>query len=127
MPHRQAIISRLEYRDRCPWAHDRWPSRATAIPKPGAPLPPIQEIRTHSTYDIRGNVLAVTDALGRDAFRYAYDLADRPWRNDSIDAGLRRMVLNVLGNEIERRDSKGALILQAYDRLQRTDPPLGAR
>jgi RHS repeat-associated protein len=80
---------------------------------------PIQELRTQSTYDIRGNALTVTDALGRVAFRYAYDLANRPWRTDSIDAGLRRMVLNVLGNEIERRDSKGALILQAYDRLQR--------
>ena len=86
---------------------------------PGDPLPPIQELCTKSTYDIRGNVLSVTDALGRDAFRYTYDLADRPWRNDSIDAGLRRMVLNVLGNEVERRDSKGALIIQAYDSLQR--------
>jgi RHS repeat-associated protein len=86
---------------------------------PGDPLPPIQELRTQSAYDIRGNVLLVTDALGRDAFRYAYDLGDRPLRNDSIDAGLRRMVLNVLGNQIERRDSKGALILQAYDPLQR--------
>ena len=95
--------------------------------KTRATLPPIQELRTESTYDIRGNVLTVTDALDRVAFRYTYDLADRPWRIDSIDAGLRRMVLNALGNEIERRDSKGALILQAYDRLQRPDPPLGAR
>lgn len=86
---------------------------------PGDPLLPIQELRTQSAYDIRGNVLTVTDALDRDAFRYTYDLANRPWRNDSIDAGLRRMVLNVLGNETERRDSKEALILQAYDRLQR--------
>lgn len=86
---------------------------------PGDPLPPIQELRTQSTYDIRGNVLTVTDALDRVAFRYTYDLANRPWRNDSIDAGLRRTVLNVLGNETERRDSKGALILQAYDLVQR--------
>lgn len=86
---------------------------------PGNPLPLIQELRTQSTYDIRGNMLSVTDALNRVAFRYTYDLANRPWQNDSIDAGLRRMVLNVLGNEVERRDSKGALILQAYDRLQR--------
>jgi RHS repeat-associated protein len=86
---------------------------------PGNLLPPIQELPTQSTYDIRGNVLSITDALGRDAFRYTYDLADRPWRNDNIDAGLRRMVLNVLGNEIERRDSKGALILHTYDRLHR--------
>jgi YD repeat-containing protein len=85
----------------------------------GDPLPPIEELRTQTSYDIRGNVLSVTDALNRVAFRYTYDLANRPWRIDSIDAELRRMVLNVLGNETERRDSKGALILQAYDRLQR--------
>src|SRR5262245_15669393 len=85
----------------------------------GDPLPPIQEIRTQSTYDIRGNLLTVMDALDRVAFRYTYDLANRPWRIDSIDAGLRRTVLNVLGNETERRDSKGALILRAYDRLHR--------
>jgi RHS repeat-associated protein len=86
---------------------------------PGDPLPPIQEIRTQTAYDIRGNVLTVTDALDRVAFRYTYDLANQSWRIESIDAGLRRMVVNVLGNETERRDSKGALILQAYDRLQR--------
>jgi RHS repeat-associated protein len=80
---------------------------------------PADWFRTRSTYDMRGNVLTVTDALNRVAFRYTYDLANRPWRSESIDAGLRRMVLNVLGNETERRDSKGALILQAYDRLQR--------
>ena len=64
-------------------------------------------------------MLSVTDALNRAAFRYTYDLANRPWRNESIDAGLRRMALDALGNETERRDSKGALILQTYDRLHR--------
>jgi RHS repeat-associated protein len=121
--------------DRAPAAHHFTPSNIVidalgrtvlavarnrdAAEDPGDPLPAIRELRTQSTYDIRGNVLAVTDALNRVAFRYTYDLANRPWRTDSIDAGLRRMVLNVLGNETERRDSKGALILQAYDRLQR--------
>jgi len=76
-------------------------------------------LRTQSAYDIRGNVLSVTDPLNRVAFRYVYDLANRPWRVDSIDAGLRRMVLNAVGNETERRDSKGALILQIHDRLHR--------
>ena len=83
------------------------------------PLPLTQDLRTQSTYDIRGNVLTVTDALHRIAFLYTYDLANRPWRIESIDAGLRRMVLDVPGNETERRDSKQALILQAYDRLHR--------
>jgi RHS repeat-associated protein len=95
-------------------------ARNRDIPEaPGAPLAPIEEIRTQTIYDIRGNALSVTDALNRVAFRYTYDLANRPWRNESIDAGLRRMALDALGNETERRDSKGALILQAYDRLHR--------
>jgi RHS repeat-associated protein len=76
-------------------------------------------LRTRSTYDVSGNVLTVTDPLNRVAFHYTYDLANRAWRNESVDAGLRRIVLNVLGNETERRDGKGTLILRAYDRLQR--------
>ncbi len=86
--------------------------------RPAADLP-IEEIRTRSTYDLRGNLLSVTDALNRVAFTYVYDLANRPLRTDSIDAGQRRIVLNAMGQEIERRDSKGALILQAYDKLHR--------
>ena len=74
---------------------------------------------TRTRYDIRGNVLTVTDALGRVAFRYGYDLANNPLRTDSIDAGLSRTVLDVMGNELERRDSKGALMLQVYDTLNR--------
>jgi RHS repeat-associated protein len=85
----------------------------------GGQLPPIQELHTATTYDIRGNVLAVTDPLDRTAFSYQYDLADRPWRIESLDAGVRRIVLDPVDAEVERRDSKGALILQAYDRLQR--------
>ncbi|WP_156119623.1 SpvB/TcaC N-terminal domain-containing protein [Leptolyngbya sp. KIOST-1] len=88
-------------------------------PNSNEPLPVIEEYRTRSAYDIRGNLLTVTDALGREAFRYVYDLANNPLRVISIDAGVRRTVLNAAGNEIERRDSKGALILQAYDALNR--------
>ena len=74
---------------------------------------------TRSTYDIRGNVLTVTDALSRVAFKHVYDLANRKLKIDSIDAGVRRMVLDVMGNPVEQRDSKGALTLHAYDRLNR--------
>jgi len=74
---------------------------------------------TRSTYDIRGNVLTVTDALSRVAFQHVYDLANRKLKIDSIDAGVRRIVLDALGNPVEQRDSKGALTLHAYDRLNR--------
>jgi len=74
---------------------------------------------TRSIYDIRGNVLVVFDALGRPAFQYVYDLANQPLRTQSIDAGVRRTVLDALGSPIEGRDSKGALMLHAYDRLNR--------
>jgi len=85
----------------------------------------IEEFVTLSTYDIRGNLLTVTDPLQRVAFRYVYDLTfdkkngSQVWRIDSIDAGLRRMVIDALGKEIERRDSKGCISLNAYDDLDR--------
>lgn len=73
------------------------------------------DLVTRSTYDIRGNLLTVTDALKRLAFQHVYDLANRPLRIESIDAGVRRTVMDALGNAIEGRDSKGALALHAYD------------
>jgi RHS repeat-associated protein len=86
---------------------------------PTDPLPPIEEYRTSSTYDIRGNLLTMTDALGRVAFKHVYDLTNRPLRIESIDAGIRRTVLDAAGNGIEGRDSKGTLVLHAYDDLNR--------
>jgi RHS repeat-associated protein len=85
----------------------------------GDPLPPIEEYQTRSQYDIRGNVLTITDALGSKAFEHFYDLANRNLRIESIDAGTRRTVLDVLGNPVEQRDGKGALTLHSYDRLNR--------
>ena len=74
---------------------------------------------TQSAYDIQGNLISLTDALGRVAFRYVFDLAKRRWRMDSIDAGRRDTISDVLGNPIESRDSKGAISLQSYDILHR--------
>jgi RHS repeat-associated protein len=76
-------------------------------------------LTTRSTYDIQGNLLTVTDALGRVAFTYVYDLAKRLLRTASIDAGLLRAVVDVMGRPIEGRDSKGVLTLHAYDVLDR--------
>jgi RHS repeat-associated protein len=86
---------------------------------PAGPLPAIEEYRARSTYDIQSNLVAVTDALGRVAFTHIYDLAKRPLKIHSIDAGDRWMIHNATGSEIERRDSKDALTLRAFDKLNR--------
>jgi RHS repeat-associated protein len=80
---------------------------------------PIDEYHTSMSYDIHGNVLLIKDALKRHAFKHLYDLANRKLWLDSIDAGVRRTMFDAAGNVIEQRDSKGALILHAYDFLNR--------
>jgi RHS repeat-associated protein len=78
-----------------------------------------ETFRQRSTYDIRGNVVTVTDELGRVVFRHNYDLTNRQVRTESLDGGLRRWVFDAAGNVVERHDSKGALALYAYDVLNR--------
>jgi YD repeat-containing protein len=80
---------------------------------------PADWFTTRSSYDIQDNLILVTDALGRVAFRYHFDLARRRWRMDSIDAGRRDTVLDALGHPVETRDSKGALTLASVDLLHR--------
>lgn len=74
---------------------------------------------TRSGFDVRGNLLSISDALGRVAFQHSYDLLNRPLKVASIDAGLRTSVLDALGNLVEYRDSKGSLVLRRYDQLNR--------
>ena len=81
----------------------------------------VEEHITRNTYDIQGNLLTVTDALNREAFHYTYSLVPEsaPLRIESIDAGVRRVMVDAAGREIERRDLKGSLILHQYDGLNR--------
>ncbi|WP_030322687.1 SpvB/TcaC N-terminal domain-containing protein [Streptomyces sp. NRRL B-3229] len=76
-------------------------------------------LTTVSAYDIRSNLVSVTDPLGRTAFRYVHDLTGRCWRTDGIDAGRRDTVPDVLGSPVESRDGKGALALGVFDALHR--------
>ena len=76
-------------------------------------------LTTSSTYDIDGNLLQVTDPLGRAASQQVYDLQGRSWRQQLIDAGTTRVVLDAVGGTVERRDSKEALRLAATDTLRR--------
>src|SRR6185437_7963509 len=77
------------------------------------------QIITRTSYDIQGNVIAITDALGRVAFTYRFDLLKRRWRMDNIDAGRRDTICDAAGRVIEGRDSKGALTLAGFDPLRR--------
>ncbi|MFK4067209.1 SpvB/TcaC N-terminal domain-containing protein [Streptomyces sp. NPDC029674] len=80
---------------------------------------PADRITTGAEYDVRGNLVSVTDALGRETFRYVYDMARRRWRADGIDCGRRDTVPDALGRAVETRDSKGSLTLCAFDALRR--------
>ena len=77
------------------------------------------EITTRTRYDIRGNPLEVTDALGRVAFRYRYDHLNRVLRTDSIDAGTSLSFAEAANLALEQRDGKEALSLTAFDTLNR--------
>jgi RHS repeat-associated protein len=80
---------------------------------------PGDQLVTGWAYDIQGNLLSVTDPLGRVAFAHRYDLLGRQWRTDSIDAGRQERVFDAVGNRIELRDGRGAMTLLAYDLLRR--------
>lgn len=74
---------------------------------------------TRSAYDLRGNLVAVTDPVGRTAFRFVHDLAGRRWRTDSIDTGRRDEVPDARDAVLLGRDARGALVLGAFDVLGR--------
>ena len=84
-------------------------------------------LTTSNTYDIDGNLLQVTDPLGRTASQQVYDLQGRSWRQQLIDAGTTRVVLDAAGGTVERRDSKEALRLAAADALRRPAAYMGTR
>ncbi|TVR82103.1 MAG: hypothetical protein EA412_01955, partial [Chitinophagaceae bacterium] len=81
-------------------------------------------------YDIRGNLLKVTDALGRVAFHHKYDLkpvtgegeeeqgANVLWTKH-IDSGEKTAIFDAAFKPIEMQDERGAKVLNAYDQLSR--------
>jgi RHS repeat-associated protein len=70
-------------------------------------------------FDIRGNLLTVTDALGRTTFTHKYDLANRPLYTEHIDGGIKLAFMDCMSKPVELRDAKGALMLHSYDNLNR--------
>ena len=87
-----------------------------------------QDITMRYAFDIRGNLLVVTDALGRVAFDNIYDLKPKTGEKDPganvlrvihIDGGTKISLVDSLNKPVLNRDSKGALILRNYDVLNR--------
>ncbi|MFB7756716.1 SpvB/TcaC N-terminal domain-containing protein, partial [Streptomyces sp. NPDC056121] len=75
---------------------------------------------TRTIYDLRDNVLSVTDPSGTVTFAYTYDLADHRLRVMSPDSGLRTTVLNAVGLPMEQRDAMGGALVMGYDPAGRT-------
>lgn len=84
-------------------------------PIAGEALGAIEPIHTTFIYDIKGNVLTITDGLSRASFRYAYDNLNQVWRSWNIDSGLKRVVFDVLGSPIEMCNARGAAVFSAFD------------
>jgi RHS repeat-associated protein len=84
-------------------------------------------VRMLYEYDIRGNLLEVTDALNRKVFEYVYDLRPPakegesipPLKTVHIDKGTSTVVFDCMGKPLQGDDAKGARTLSAYDELMR--------
>ncbi|HEX6036380.1 SpvB/TcaC N-terminal domain-containing protein [Longimicrobium sp.] len=109
---------------------------AVARTRSADPGAPVTELRGRTEHDLRGNVLRVTDALGRTVQRTVHDLAGRVLRQESLDAGWTVTVLDAAGRPLESSNARGARALHAYDVLGRpvrlwarddADAPTGLR
>lgn len=69
--------------------------------------------------DIKGNPLNITDAKGRIAFTYTYDVFNQPTKTTHIDNGTRYAISNVVGNPLKAWDSRDQVFQFKYDELQR--------
>jgi RHS repeat-associated protein len=81
----------------------------------GAP----QKYPTHTTLDIQGNSLVITDARGNKAMMSDFDLVKRTLHAKSIDAGERWTLADVVGKPAWSWDSNRNQVHLIYDELHR--------
>ncbi len=74
---------------------------------------------TRTVLDIEGNPRTIIDALGRDAMVQRFDMLGTVAHTDSIDAGERWMLTDVLGAVLCAWDSRDHAIRRLYDDLRR--------
>ena len=82
-------------------------------------------LRSESRYDITGNLISVSDPLGRTAFAYAHDLLGRRWREQTLDGGVRRVVFDAVGLRSRSGTRRSAAVYRA-GLLGSPGPHLGA-
>ncbi|MBS1942088.1 MAG: hypothetical protein JST38_14555, partial [Bacteroidetes bacterium] len=70
-------------------------------------------------YDIKGQLLKVTDPLDRVCFEHKYDTAGNTLWTKHLDSGVRTVVVDAQGKPLYSNDAKGARTYTSYDRLNR--------
>jgi RHS repeat-associated protein len=85
--------------------------------------PPVEDrYRTFVTFDIQGNQVKVTDALGRAIMTYQYDMQKARLRQNSADAGERWILNDATGKAFLGWDSRDHRLEHQYDAARR---PIG--
>jgi RHS repeat-associated protein len=81
---------------------------------------PVEEYyRSEAILDIQGNPREITDARRRLVMRYDYNIAGGRCRQDSMDAGERLTLMDVVGKSVYAWDSRGHRFRTEYDPLHR--------
>lgn len=80
---------------------------------------PQGQYRTHTTLDIQGNPLVITDHLDRAVMSHTFDMLGRQLYQKSMDAGERWTFLDVAGKPVRSWDSRGHMMRTEYDLLGR--------
>lgn len=84
---------------------------------PGGPVD--EELGSRVVIDIQGNQRELTDARGRVAMRYAFDMLGNRVHQSSMDAGERWLLSDVTGLPVFAWDSRGHRLRTRYDALRR--------
>lgn len=74
---------------------------------------------TEINLDIEGNTRSVTDACGNIVMRYKYDMLGHRVFQNSMDAGRRWLLHNVMENPLRTWDERGQEFRYSYDALHR--------
>ncbi|WKA60352.1 SpvB/TcaC N-terminal domain-containing protein [Planococcus shenhongbingii] len=69
--------------------------------------------------DIEGNLRKITDTRGNAVMQYKYDMLGNKFYQNSMDAGQRWLLMDILGNPLRTWDERGHEFQYFYDTLHR--------